>query len=59
MEVNHTVPKPHDPRQLAVTPAHIDDQVREILAQEVSGLEEEVAQLDRAHEVLRAALQES
>lgn len=50
--------KPHDPRAV-MAPETLDSSVAEILSQPAEMLEEELSQLDRAHAVLRDALQEN
>ena len=50
--------KPHDPRAV-MAPEEVDNAMSEILGVEAASLSEEVAQLDRAHAVLREALQEN
>lgn len=52
-------PIPRDPRALHTDPSQVDAAVAEILGQPVDGLAEEVEQLEKAHEVLRDALQEN
>lgn len=50
--------KPHDFRAIK-EPAAIDIEVAEILGEDATNLAAEVDQLDRAHNVLRDALQEN
>lgn len=50
--------KPHDFRAVK-EPAEIDAEVAEILGEDAADLAAEVDQLDRAHNVLRDALQEN
>lgn len=50
--------KPHDPRAV-IAPEEVDNAMSEILGDEAASLSEEVSQLDRAHAVLREALQEN
>ncbi len=50
--------KPHDFRAVK-GPAEIDAEVAEILGEDAADLAAEVDQLDRAHNVLRDALQEN
>ncbi|WP_168166938.1 hypothetical protein [Corynebacterium sp. HMSC04H06] len=52
-------PIPHDPRQTQVSPEDVDAKIAEIFNEPVGDLPEEVDQLNNAHEVLRAALQEN
>lgn len=54
-----SAPIPRDPRQLAVTPEELDSSIEEILSQPAGDLVAEAQQLDQAHELLRAALQEN
>ncbi|WP_412100707.1 hypothetical protein [Corynebacterium aurimucosum] len=50
--------KPHDPRAV-LAPEKLDESIAEILTEPAETLEEELAQLDRAHTVLRDALQDN
>ena len=50
--------KPHDFRAVK-DPSEIDDDVAKILGESAADLAAEVEQLDRAHNVLRDALQEN
>ena len=50
--------KPHDPRA-ALAPEKLDASLAEILNEPAENLEQELAQLDRAHTVLRDALQDN
>lgn len=50
--------KPHDPRAV-LAPETLDASITEILTEPTETLEEELAQLDRAHTVLRDALQDN
>lgn len=52
-------PIPHDPRQTQVSPEDVDVKIAEIFNEPAGDLPEEVDQLNNAHEVLRAALQEN
>lgn len=54
-----TAPKPHDPRQLQTTPEQLEESLVGILREEPDDLAGEVEQLERAHEVLRRALQDN
>ena len=50
--------KPHDPRAV-LAPEALGASVAEILQEPADSLEEELNQLDRAHAVLRDALQDN
>lgn len=50
--------KPHDPRAV-VKPEKVEQDLAEILNEDAEGLAAEAEQLERAHAVLRAALQEN
>lgn len=50
--------KPHDFRAVK-KPAEVDSKIWGILGEDATTLAEEVEQLDKAHSVLRNALQES
>ncbi|HIX80165.1 MAG TPA: hypothetical protein H9978_09605 [Candidatus Corynebacterium faecipullorum] len=50
--------KPHDPRAV-LAPETLNASINEILTEPAETLEEELAQLDRAHTVLRDALQDN
>lgn len=55
--MNHPVPR--DPRQLAVTPDELNQSIEEVLAEPAVDLETQAEKLNKAHELLRAALQEN
>lgn len=52
-------PIPRDPRSLGVTPEELNQSIEEILAEPAEDLAAEAEQLNQAHELLRAALQEN
>ena len=52
-------PVPRDPRQIAVTPDELNQSIDEVLAEPAGDLEAQAEQLSKAHELLRAALQEN
>lgn len=54
-----THPVPRDPRQLAVTPEELNQSIEEIFAEPAEDLSAQAEQLNQAHELLRAALQEN
>ena len=54
-----TDPIPHDPRALPIKPEELNQSIEEVLSQPVADLAAEAEQLNQAHELLRAALQEN
>lgn len=50
-------PKPHDPRELSVTPEEIQERFDEALSGDDSDLASEAEMLSQAHSVLHDALQ--
>lgn len=54
-----SAPIPRDPRELAMTPEQVDAEIARILSEPAADSAEQAEQLDRAHRVLRDALQEN
>lgn len=52
-------PIPRDPRTLQTTPEDVDRKIAEILGAAAPTLADEAEQLEKAHDVLRDALQEN
>ena len=52
-------PIPRDPGSLPITPEELNQSIEEVLSQPVADLAAEAEQLNQAHELLRAALQEN
>lgn len=54
-----TPPKPRDPRRPQVTPADLDAELSDLLAEPAPDLAAETAQLEAAHDALHRALQKN
>ena len=52
-------PKPRDPQRPKITPADVDAELSEVLAEPASDLAAVTAQLEVAHDVLHRALQKN